>query len=133
MPRDQYNEQYYNPGIGHNHLVAFVPPERDISKQVIIQPWRRLLDCLSQIPAKYLWGVIGNEKNCECCRDVNNLSLEIRKTQDSETISEPDLYVIKCDCKREHVRFLAEPGHYGNPENAPKVELNPLFKGAQDA
>lgn len=118
--------------IGHNRLVAFTPPDRDISKQVIIQPWRRILNCLHQIPAKYLWDVIGNPKNNECCRDAENLSLEVRRTQQS-VVDEygrehdyPDLYVIKCDCQREHIRLLVAPGSIGKP---PPVEnLNPLFK-----
>jgi hypothetical protein len=118
--------------IGHNYYTPFEPPERDISKQVIIKPWRKMLDCLNEIPAKYLWAIIGNPKNCECCRDPENLSLEIRKTLDLPEINEPDLYVARCGCGREHIRLLAAPGHIGNPANQPKFVLNPLFKGNDD-
>lgn len=99
-------------------------PEEDVSMQPLIMAKKRLKECLSIIPAKYLWGVIGNEKNMDCCRDIDNLSLEIRKTQDIP-MQEPDLYKITCDCGRRHVRMLCEPGHYGDPEKQPEFELNP--------
>lgn len=133
MPRDSSM-------IGHNSgLIPLTDEERkiienrDTSNQVIIQAYKRLLECVHQIPAKFLTAVICNEKNFSCCRIIENLSMEVRKTQDKREIQEPDLYVIKCDCGREHIRLMAAPGHLGNPDKTPKFVLNPLFKGAENA
>jgi len=89
--------------IGHNH-----------DEQVVIMEARALLECLDMIPAKYLWAILGNEKLNKCCRKPENLTLELRKTQDLPEITFPDLYVFGCACGRKHRRFLASPGAYGD-------------------
>lgn len=107
----------------HSHLI--VPLFRDIprnrSMQPIIMKERPLLECLRIIPAHYLWGQIGNEELHACCREPELLTLEIRKTQDLPEIVEPDLYIIRCECGREHDRMLAQPGAYGNSKPEPNV------------
>lgn len=138
MPLDFTKMKMVEAGIGHNsgltpltdHDIDIIE-NRDISNQVIIQSWRRMLDCMHQIPAKFLYAVIGNKENCECCRKAENLSLEIRKTQ--ACVMQADLYVIECDCKRQHIRVLGEPGHFGDPSKSPKYILNPLFKEPENA
>lgn len=104
---------------------SFEPAVNDESKQVIIMVARRLLECLAIIPAKYLWAQINNEKLEPCCRKVENLTLEIRKTQDIPEIVEPDLYVMQCACGRKHRRLLLQPGQYG--ATAPEPNINPLL------
>lgn len=90
--------------------------------QVIVMKARPLLECLMMIPAKFLWAVIGNEKLEPCCRKPENLTLELRKTQDLPEITFPDLYVFGCECGRKHRRMLCNPGVYGDPAKAPKVD-----------
>jgi hypothetical protein len=117
------------PMIGHNRFEPFMPPDNDETKQVIIAPWRKLLDCLREIPAHFLWSHISNEKLFGCCREPENLELEIRKTQDIP-MREPDLYVMKCGCGRMHRRLLVDPAHFGDPAKAPEPKLrNPFYKG----
>lgn len=82
--------------------------------QVIVMKARPLLECMMMIPAKFLWAVIGNEKLEPCCRKPENLTLELRKTQDLPEITFPDLYVFGCECGRKHRRMLANPGRYGD-------------------
>ncbi|MCC7304762.1 MAG: hypothetical protein IT558_00725 [Alphaproteobacteria bacterium] len=123
MPRDTQIA-----GIGHNSL-APLPGDyvySDESRQVVIVPQRSLLECLREIPAHYLYAITNNQKLNECCREVENLSLEIRKTQDIP-MDEPDLYVFQCACGRKHRRMLVESGHFGDPAKRPKKIHNPLF------
>ena len=109
------------------HAVAapFAPVVNDESRQVIIMKARALLECLAIIPAKYLWAQITNEKLEPCCRKPENLTLEIRKTQDIPEIVEPDLYVMQCGCGRKHRRLLLQPGQYG--ATVPEPNINPLL------
>lgn len=110
--------------IGHNRYPKFAPPENDESKQVVIMAARPLLECLAIIPAKWLWAQINNEKLYECCRDVEELTLEVRKTQPD--VAKADLYIMQCGCGRKHRRMLADPVPLGDGEK--RVNHNPLFK-----
>lgn len=93
-------------------LTPFVQETRnDESKQVIIMAARKLLECLRIIPAHYLWAQMNLQNAFSCCKKPENLTLEIRKTQ--ESVAEPDLYIMQCACGRKHRRMLAEPGNYG--------------------
>ncbi len=113
--------------LGHNRFARLENYiESDESQQIIVVPQRPILECLNEIPAHYLWAIIGNSKLNECCRDAENLSLEIRKSQDIE-MPEPDLYVIQCGCGRKHRRLLVESAHFGDPARKPVKIQNPLF------
>jgi hypothetical protein len=119
--------------IGHNRFAPFTPPVNDESCQVIVAPWRALLACLQEIPARWLWAHISNPKLEHCCRDPENLDLEIRKTQNIE-MKEPDLYVMKCGCGRLHRRLLVDSAHYGDPAKAPPYQFhNPFYKENDNA
>lgn len=109
--------------LGHNRFTPFTPPLNEEAHQPIVMKARALLECLSIIPAKYLWAQISNDKLEECCRDPENLTLEIRKTLPE--IKEPDLYVMECGCGRKHRRVLFQPGQYGG--TTPEPNINPLL------
>lgn len=115
--------------IGHNRFEPFTPPENDESIQVILMAARPLLECLALIPAKWFWAHISNKKLFECCREPENLTLEVRKTQPS--VPKADLYVIQCGCGRKHRRMLCDPIPYGDAPR--RINYNPLFNEAEHA
>lgn len=95
--------------------------------QVVVMKARPLLECLMMIPAKFLWAIIGNKKLEDCCRQPENLTLELRKTQDLPEITYPDLYVFGCECGRKHRRMLCDPGSYGTEKKVDYTHHNPCL------
>ncbi len=85
------------PQIGHNR-----PPE-DEHEQVVVQPWRSVLDDLNRIPAKFILHQQNNEELKDCCRKPENLKYEYRKTRAEFT--RPDLFVMQCGCGCNHYRL----------------------------
>ena len=92
-----------NHGIGHNR-----PPEPEYP-QVIMEGMKRVSEHLEKIPAKWLHAITSNKELNDCCREVDNLSYERRKTRDKLRFA--DLVVFQCDCGRKHSRLmLGGPG-----------------------
>ena len=117
-----------SPNIGHNWfspLENYI--ESDESKQVVVAPFRPLIQCLREIPAHYLWDILSNNKLNECCRAPESLEMEVRKSQDIE-MQEPDLYVFQCGCGRKHRRLLVDSLHIGDQEKKPEKIHNPYWK-----
>lgn len=96
------NDQH-TPGYGHNQ-------DGHDCTHVIVQPPTPLVNCLKKITGKHLLDQM-TDPPMECCRSVNNLTLEIRKS--SEKMVRPDIYIMECACGARHRRLMVQTGAVG--------------------
>lgn len=91
MPKDMMGHNRFGPDCTH----------------VIHKEERPFSECLKEIDAKHLFDQMNNPP-LSCCRDIDNLTLEIRlSTPEQKT---PDVFVTRCACGASHHRLKVETG-----------------------
>jgi len=99
--------------IGHNS-------DHDCT-HVIVSEARPLRECLKEIQAKALYDQQINPPNL-CCREVNNLTLEMRKSHPAR--KNVDILIFHCQCCGDyHRRFYLDTGKYGAAAEERKVVM----------
>ncbi|MCC7304763.1 MAG: hypothetical protein IT558_00730 [Alphaproteobacteria bacterium] len=81
-------------------------PQRVTYQSQVVREKAPITDpAMKDIPLAYIMAVKNNEALEPCCRDLDNMQVELQKTDPA--LDGPNKLVIECgSCGRKHIRFV---------------------------